>query len=89
MPKYDMRDKIRRMSIIVYMLQKREYNIIQIQEKMNYIMDRNWSKSIVEKDLAQLRMDFDCPIERVGMKLKINEPYSFVNQIQQWVEFYV
>jgi len=89
MPKYDMRDKIRRMSIIVYMLQKREYNIIQIQEKMNYIMDRTWSKSIVEKDLAQLRDDFNCPIERIGHKLKINKPYSFVNQIQQWVEFYV
>ena len=52
-------------------------------------MDRTWSKSIVEKDLAQLRDDFNCPIERIGHKLKINKPYSFVNQIQQWVEFYV
>lgn len=89
MPKYDMKDKIRRMSIIVYMLQKKEYNIHQIRDKMNYIMDKEWSKSIIEKDIAQLRDDFDCPIERVGNKLRIIEPYSFVNQIQQWVEFYI
>ena len=52
-------------------------------------MGKEWSKSIIEKDIAQLRDDFDCPIERVGMKLRIIEPYSFVNQIQQWVEFYI
>ena len=89
MPKYNMRDKIRRMSIIVYMLQKKEYNIAQIHDKMNYIMDTQWSRSIVEKDIALLREEFDCPIERVGKKLRIKEPYSFVNQIQQWVEFYI
>jgi hypothetical protein len=43
----------------------------------------------VEKDIALLREEFDCPIERVGKKLRIKEPYSFVNQIQQWVEFYI
>ena len=84
-----MRDKIRRMSIIVYMLQKREYNIYQLRDKISYIMDKEWSKSIIEKDIAMLRNEFDCPIERVGMKLRIIEQYSFVNQIQGWVEFYV
>ena len=89
MPKYNMRDKIRRMSIIVYMLQKKEYNIHQIRDKMNYIMDKEWSKSIIDKDIAQLRDDFNCPIERVGMKLRIIKPYSFVEKIQEWVEFYI
>jgi len=84
-----MRDKIRRMSIIVYMLQKREYNIYQLRDKISYIMDKEWSKSIIEKDIAMLRNEFDCPIERVSHKLRIYKPYSFVNQIQGWVEFYI
>lgn len=89
MPKYNMRDKIRRMSIIVYMLQKREYNIYQLRDKISYIMDKEWSKSIIEKDIAMLRNEFDCPIERMGKKLRIIDSYSFVNQIQGWVEFYI
>ncbi len=89
MPKYNMKDKIRRMSIIVYMLQKREYNIYQLRDKISYIMDKEWSKSIIEKDIAMLRNEFDCPIERVSHKLRIYKPYSFVNQIQGWVEFYI
>lgn len=84
-----MRDKIRRMSIIVYMLQKREYNIYQLRDKISYIMDKEWSKSIIEKDIAMLRNEFDCPIERMGKKLRIIDSYSFVNQIQGWVEFYI
>jgi len=84
-----MKDKIRRMSIIVYMLQKKDYNIHQIQEKINYIMQYEWSRSIIEKDIRELRAEFECPIQRIGHKLCIKQPYSFVNQIQNWVEFYL
>lgn len=88
MPKYDMREKIRRMSIIVYLLQRKDYHIYEIQEKCSRIMDHQWSKSIIDKDLAMLRDEFDCPIGRNGHKLGIHEEYSFINQLNKWVQFY-
>lgn len=84
-----MRDKIRRMSIIVYMLQRKEYNIEQLQSKLEYITDRSWSRSIIDKDISMLKHEFDCPIVRVGHKLTINQEYSFVEKFRDWVEFYI
>lgn len=84
-----MRDKIRRMSIIVYMLQRKEYNIEQMQDKLKHITGREWSRSIIDKDISMLKNEFDCPIVRVGHKLTINREYSFIEKFRDWVEFYI
>lgn len=77
------------MSIIVYMLQRKEYNIEQMQDKLKHITGREWSRSIIDKDISMLKNEFDCPIVRVGHKLTINREYSFIEKFRDWVEFYI
>jgi hypothetical protein len=84
-----MREKLRRMSCIVYMLQIKPHSIEQITARVNYITGMNYHRSSIEKDIAMLRDDFDCPIEKNEQKrLVILEEYSYTAKIIQWIEFY-
>lgn len=84
-----MREKIRRMSIIVYMLQVKPHGISQITARINHITGVDYCRSTIEKDIFMLRNEFDCPIERNDQnRLVILEDYSFVQSIIRWIEFY-
>ena len=79
---------MRRMSAIVYCLQQRPYTIIRLHSKINYILSDNFSKSSIEKDIAMLREEFDCPIERTPAGLVILEDYNFIGKLIEWVQLY-
>lgn len=97
MPDYTMRNKIRRLSVIVYLLSRRSYTYAKLTDKINYMMDEQFCKSSIEKDVKLLREEFDCPIERAtnqvdsatGQKgLIINEKYDFGSKLIEWIEFF-
>lgn len=85
-----MREKLRRMSVIVYLLKIKPHTYNQLHSRLNYIMMHHYSRSIIEKDVAMLREEFDCPIEisinRNG--IVILEDYDFINSIAEWVQIY-
>ena len=83
-----MRNKIRRMSAIVYCLQQRAYTIERLHSKLNHILSDNFSKSSIEKDISMLREEFDCPIERTPAGLIIIEQYDFIAKLTEWVQLY-
>ena len=84
-----MREKIRRMSFIVYMLKIKGHSIDQITARINYISGLDYHRSSIEKDIAMLRDEFDCPIEKNQQKrLVILEEYSFIDKVVEWIEFY-
>ena len=84
-----MREKMRRMSCIVYMLKVKPHSIEQITARINYITDMDYHRSSIEKDIKMLREEFDCPIERNEQKrLVILEDYSFIDKMIEWIEFY-
>lgn len=83
-----MRNKIRRMSTIVYCLQQRAYTIERLHTRINHILSDNYSQSSIEKDIAMLRWEFDCPIERSPAGLVIIEDYDFIGKLREWVQLY-
>jgi biotin operon repressor len=84
-----MKEKLRRMSIIVYMLKIKAHSIEQITSRINHITGMNYHRSSIEKDIQMLRNDFGCPIERNNQnRLVILEEYSYTEMIIQWIEFY-
>lgn len=84
-----MREKMRRMSCIVYMLKIKGHSIDQITQRMEHMTGVKYHRSSVEKDIAMLREEFDCPIERNSdNRLQIFDDYSFVDKLIEWIEFY-
>jgi biotin operon repressor len=84
-----MREKLRRMSCIVYMLKVKPHSIEQITSRVNYITGMDYCRSSIEKDIQMLRDEFDCPIEKNDQKrLVILDEYSYTDKIIQWIEFY-
>ena len=84
-----MREKMRRMSFIVYMLKNKGHSIDQITARINYISGLDYHRSSIEKDIQMLRDEFDCPIEKYEQKrLVILEDYSFIDKVVEWIEFY-
>ena len=90
MPDYTMRNKIRRLSVIVYLLSRKSYTYAQLTKKINYMMDENFCKSSIEKDVKLLRDEFDCPIVRADDQrgLRINEVYEFSDKLIEWIQFF-
>jgi len=84
-----MREKLRRMSVIVYLLKIKKYSYSQLTNKVNRIMDSEYHRSSIEKDVSMLREEFDCPIESTGRGLKIDEEYEFIESVKIWVDFYL
>jgi len=84
-----MREKLRRMSVIVYLLKIKNYSYSQLTNKVNRIMDSEYHRSSIEKDVSMLREEFDCPIESTGRGLKIDEEYEFIESVKIWVDFYL
>lgn len=84
-----MREKLRRMSVIVYLLKIKKYSYSELTNKVNRIMDSEYHRSSIEKDVSMLREEFDCPIESTGKGLKIDEEYDFIESVKIWVEFYL
>lgn len=77
------------MSCIVYMLRIRPHSIEQITARINYITGMDYHRSSIEKDIAMLREDFECPIEKNDQKkLVILDEYSFIDKLIEWIEFY-
>ena len=89
MPKYHMREKLRRMSVIVYCLQVRPYKLTRLHDKVCHITGYPYSQSIIEKDMAMLKEEFDCPIIRTVNGLYIEEQYDFMAKIKEWIDLYV
>ena len=85
-----MREKLRRMSVIVYLLKIKPHTYNQLHSRLNYIMMSDYSRSTIEKDIAMLREEFDCPIEVSFNKngIVILEEYDFMNSITEWVQIY-
>ena len=84
-----MREKLRRMSCIVYMLKVKPHSIEQITSRVNYNTGMDYSRSSIEKDIQMLRDEFDCPIEKgLQKRLVILDEYSYTDKIIQWIEFY-
>ena len=84
-----MREKLRRMSCIVYMLKVKPHSIEQITSRVNYITSMDYCRSSIEKDIQMLRDEFDCPIEKgLQKRLVILDEYSYTDKIIQWIEFY-
>lgn len=84
-----MREKLRRMSVIVYLLKIKKYSYSELTNKVNRIMDSEYHRSSIEKDVSMLREEFDCPIESTGRGLKIDEEYDFIESVKIWVDFYL
>ena len=84
-----MREKLRRMSVIVYCLQVRPYKLTRLHDKVCYITGYPYSQSIIEKDMAMLKEEFDCPIIRTVNGLFIEEEYDFMAKIKEWIDLYV
>jgi len=84
-----MREKLRRMSVIVYLLKIKKYSYSELTNKVNRIMDSEYHRSSIEKDVSMLREEFDCPIESTGRGLKIDEEYEFIESVKIWVDFYL
>ncbi len=77
------------MSCIVYMLKFKPHSIEQITARINYITGMDYHRSSIEKDIAMLREDFECPIEKNEQKkLVILDEYSFIDKLIEWIEFY-
>ena len=77
------------MSCIVYMLKFKPHSIEQITARINYITGMDYHRSSIEKDIAMLREDFECPIEKNDQKkLVILDEYSFIDKLIEWIEFY-
>lgn len=77
------------MSCIVYMLKIKPHSIEQITARINYITGMDYHRSSIEKDIAMLREDFECPIEKNDQKkLVILDEYSFIDKLIEWIEFY-
>lgn len=77
------------MSCIVYMLKVKPHSIEQITARINYITGMDYHRSSIEKDIAMLREDFECPIEKNDQKkLVILDEYSFIDKLIEWIEFY-
>jgi hypothetical protein len=83
-----MRNKLRRMSAIVYCLQQRPYTIARLHTRINHILSDNYSQSSIEKDIFMLREEFDCPIEKSPVGLVILEDYDFIAKVTEWVQLY-
>lgn len=84
-----MREKLRRMSMIVYMLKIKAHSIEQITSRIESMTGVDYHRSSIEKDIAMLRNEFDCPIERNGhSKLVILDDYSFIDKVIDWIQFY-
>ena len=77
------------MSCIVYMLKVKPHSIEQITARINYITGMDYHRSSIEKDIAMLREEFECPIEKNDQKkLVILDEYSFIDKMIEWIEFY-
>jgi hypothetical protein len=84
-----MREKMRRMSCIVYMLKVKPHSIDQITNRIEHMTGVKYHRSSIEKDMQLLRDEFECPIERnEHNRLVILEEYSFIEKVIQWIEFY-
>jgi hypothetical protein len=84
-----MKEKIRRMSCIVYMLKVKPHSIDQITNRIEHMTGVRYHRSSIEKDMQLLREEFECPIERNEQnRLVILEEYSFIEKVIEWIEFY-
>lgn len=84
-----MREKMRRMSCIVYMLKVKPHSIDQITSRIEHMTGVEYHRSSIEKDISMLREEFECPIERNELnRLVILEEYSFIEKVIEWIEFY-
>lgn len=84
-----MREKMRRMSCIVYMLKVKPHSIDQITNRIEHMTGVRYHRSSIEKDMQLLREEFECPIERNEQnRLVILEGYSFIEKVIEWIEFY-
>jgi hypothetical protein len=71
------------------MLKFKPHSIEQITARINYITGMDYHRSSIEKDIAMLREDFECPIEKNEQKkLVILDEYSFIDKLIEWIEFY-
>lgn len=84
------KNQLRRLSAIVHVLNScRLMSITQIQEKVNDIMDENFSRSTIEKDLFNLKMNYDLEYETfMNRGIKLDSKVDFLGILKNHLNLF-
>lgn len=84
------KNQLRRLSAIVHVMNScRLMSITQIQEKVNDIMDENFSRSTIEKDLFNLKMNYDLEYETfMNRGIKIDSKVDFLGILKNHLNLF-
>lgn len=78
------KNQLRRMSAIVHVMNSCKWlTIEQIKDKVNDIMFENFSKSTIEKDLFNLKMNYDLEYQKkMSIGIKLEEKVCFLELLK-------
>lgn len=84
------KNQLRRLSAIVHVMNSCQLmSITQIQEKVNDIMDENFSRSTIEKDLFNLKMNYDLEYETfMNRGIKIDSKVDFLGILKNHLNLF-